>query len=72
MDEPNKRLSGVIGGMRRLHDSGLDELEAARAGEIATCVKVGYQPCRDFGSTGRCQYGDRCRFFHVQGVSDVK
>ena len=72
IDEPNKRLSGVIGGVRKLHDSGLTEMEAGRIGEMAGRLKVSYQPCRDFGSGGFCQFGDRCRFFHVVGVSEVR
>ena len=72
MDDANKRLSGVVGGMRKLHDSGLTEIEAGRVGEIAQRVKVSYQPCRDYGRDGSCQFGDRCRFFHVPGVSDVR
>ena len=71
IDEPNKRLSGVIGGIRKLHDSGLMAQEAERIGELAVHGKVSYQPCRDYGRHGTCKFGDRCRFFHIIGVHEV-
>ena len=71
IDDPNKRLSGVIGGIRKLHDSGLTKQEADRIGELAMHGKVSYQPCRDYGRHGTCKFGDKCRFFHMIGVHEV-
>ena len=68
--DPNKYFSGVIGGVRRLSQSGLDERESARMVELARNGKrLSYQPCVTYGSRGNCAYGAECRNVHITGVT---
>ena len=66
-----KYFGGVIGGVRKMFHSGLTEREAERILAVTgRGIRMSYRPCREFGLTGRCQWGDDCRYFHVDGVSE--
>ena len=66
-----KYFGGVIGGVRKMFHSGLTEQEAERIIAVTgRGVRMSYRPCRSFGTTGTCQWGDGCRYFHVAGVSE--
>ena len=69
--DANRYFSGMIGGARKLHDSGLTREECQRMIGVAARTRVHYTPCRDFGNGGHCPMGDRCRYSHVPGVSEL-
>ena len=67
---PNKYFSAVIGGIRKLVQSGLKEEESMRMIELAkTGKRLSYAPCTGYGRKGRCQYGDQCKNVHVEGIT---
>ena len=69
--DPQKYFGGVIGGVRRMYHSGLTEREGERVLAVTgRGVRMSYRPCRAYGLSGTCQWGDDCRYFHVAGVSE--
>ena len=68
--DPNRFFSGVIGGVRRLVQSGMTEEESARLIHMAKGgVRVSYMPCVAYGRRGTCVYGDKCKNVHVRGIT---
>ena len=65
----NKYFSGVVGGVRKLIQSGLTEDESNRMIALAQeGVRLSYMPCVTFGSRGACVYGDRCKNVHIRRI----
>ena len=68
--DPNKYFGGVIGGVRRLVQSGLTEDESRRMVDLAERgVRLSYKPCTVYGDRGSCMYGAECKNVHVTGIS---
>ena len=62
----NKYVAGTIGGVRRLIFSGMSTEERLRLQSIAMSgERIAYMPCDQYGSTGRCRYGDNCTHPHI-------
>ena len=66
----DKYFSAVIGGVRKLVQSGLTEDESTRMIELAKKGKrLKYTACTGFGRQGKCIYGDHCRNVRVKGFT---
>ena len=66
---PDKYFGGVIGGIRRLAQSGLTEDESMRMIELSkTGTRLSYHACRHFGQNGTCKFGWTCRHPHIFGI----
>ena len=69
--DPDRYLSGVIGGLRKLAQSGLTEEESTRMVELAMQgTRLSYKPCTGYGRKGRCTYGGQCENVHVTGITE--
>ena len=67
--DPNKYLGGVIGGIRKLAQSGLTEEESGRMIQLSkTGQRLSYKACTMYGQHGMCKYGMQCRYVHIRGI----
>ena len=65
----NKYLGAVIGNLRRLAQSGMNEEESERRIELSkTGKRLKHKACWQYGRYGACRYGRECRNVHIWNV----